>query len=144
MKTKKSKIKKPSVTKEKKKAWAVFSQYIRRKYADTFGMVKCVTCGIVKHYKEMHAGHYIDGRNNTILYDEMLVHPQCFHCNSKHMGCLAGNKVAYTVFMIEKYGLTIQGVKALDNLKHNSKPMKAYEHQEIYKKYSELNAQLTN
>ncbi len=132
------KIKLPSVSKAKKKAWEVFSQYIRRKYADVNGNCQCVTCNIIKPYKELHAGHFIDGRNNTVLYDERLVHPQCFHCNSKLPGCLGGNKVAYTLFMAKKYCLSMDQIAELQSLYFTSKPMKAYEHMEVFTKYTKL------
>lgn len=131
------KVKKPSVKLARKKAWAVFSRYIRLKYSDFEGFCKCVTCGISKSYKEMHAGHFIDGRNNTVLYDERLVHPQCFHCNSKQPGCLSGNKVAYTVFMMKTYGYTPGQIEEFQGLYHTSKPMKAFEHDEIRRIYED-------
>lgn len=131
------KRKKSDLKKAKEKAWAVFSQYIRRKYADSEGNCKCVTCDTTKHWKELHAGHFIDGRNNSVLYNEQLVHPQCFHCNSKMPGCLGGNKVAYTIFMATKYCLTIEEIEKLHNLYFTAKPMKAFEHDEIREKYED-------
>lgn len=122
----------------KKKACAEFSRYIRLKYADNNGNNHCVTCGVVKHYKEMQAGHFVDGRNSTVLFDEMLVHPQCFHCNSKHMGCLSGNKLKYTAFMMDKYKLTIEQVVELDNLKFKVKKMTDADYEEVYQKYKSL------
>ena len=81
-------------------AWGLFSQYIRRKYADENGFVKCVTCGVVRHWKDrMQAGHFVDSRNNSVLFSEELVFPQCVSCNLFKKG----NKVAYTLFMLEKH-----------------------------------------
>ena len=77
----------------KKETWKLFSLYIRLKYADDNGYVSCCTCGIKKHYKEMQAGHFIAGRNNSILFEEKCVHPQCGRCNVyKH-----GNTVEYFI-----------------------------------------------
>src|SRR3990167_9020671 len=67
----------------KDRAWAAFSRYIRMKYANKSGMVECITCHTFKHWKEMQAGHFVDGRNNTVLFDERLVHPQCLTKESK-------------------------------------------------------------
>ena len=125
-----------TATAAKNKAWAVFSRYIRLKYANEFDIVVCVTCGVKKHYKEAHAGHFIDGRNNTVLYDERLVHPQCFHCNAKCPWCLGGNKVAYTIFMSKKYSM--QEIEDFQNMYFTSKPMKAWEHLEVFEKYTKL------
>lgn len=135
-----SKPKEPNLKLAKKKAWGVFSQYIRLKNADVNDLVCCVTCFTKKHWKEIHAGHFIDGRNNTVLYDERLVHPQCFHCNSKMPGCLGGNKVPYTIFMSKKY--TMKEIEEFQGLYFNSKPMKAWEHLEIFSKYTKLFNQL--
>ena len=119
----------------KAKAWKAFSLFIRISNADSNGIVKCVTCNISKHWKEVHAGHYVDGRNNTVLFNEKLVHPQCFHCNSKLAGCLAGNKIKYTFFMKEKYGYTIEELNEIDNSKFHVKKYTISELQEIEEKY---------
>ena len=128
----------------KEKAWKYFSLYIRLKNADSDGNVKCVTCNVRKSYKEMHAGHFIDGRNNSVLYDEKLVHPQCFHCNSKMPGCLGGNKVAYTLFMINEKGYSLEQIEEFQNLYFTSRPMKEYEHKEIEEKYKQKIKELSN
>ena len=57
----------------------------------------CVTCGSVC---DPHAGHFIQGRRHSILFNLTNVHRQCEHCNL-HLG---GNLIAYTRFMQEKYG----------------------------------------
>lgn len=74
----------------KKKAWDSFSAYIRAR--DN----KCVTCG----GEVQQAGHFIDGRNNAVLFQEFGVHGQCYHCN---VG-LKGNKIQYWLFMEREYG----------------------------------------
>lgn len=84
----------------KKKVWKVFSQYIRKKDADKNGYAICVTCGRNKYWKELQAGHFIPGRHNAILFDERLVHPQCYHCNI----LLSGNSRNYDAFMRKRYG----------------------------------------
>jgi len=127
------KTKKSKKQKLKEDAWSLFSLYIRLKYADRNGYVTCVTCGTTKHYKEMQAGHFIDSRNNSVLFNEMLVHPQCYSCNCiKH-----GNKVAYTVFMMGRYDLTMIQVEELDNLKFKVSKWKAGEVQEIHDVYKQ-------
>lgn len=127
-------MKKSPLRKAKDKAWSVFSKYIRFKYADKDGYCQCVTCGVIKHWKEIHAGHFIDGRNNSVLFDERLVHPQCFHCNSKRPGCLNGNKVAYTLFMLKK-GHTSSDIAVFEGLKHKVKKMRIADFKDIEDKY---------
>ena len=65
----------------KDKAWSLFSRYIRIKYADSAGQCTCVTCGVVKHWKEMQAGHAVSGRGGFVLFNEAIVRPQCYGCN---------------------------------------------------------------
>ena len=65
-----------------KKAWEWFSRYIRLKTADSSGMVKCFTCGRVKHWKEMDAGHYkSQGHHKKLKFFEPNVRCQCTRCN---------------------------------------------------------------
>ena len=101
----------------KDKAWDACSEYIRRKFA-VDGYTTCVTCGVTKPWKEMQAGHYVDGRNNTVLFMEEIIYPQCFSCN---MG-KKGNKIKYTAFMMRK-GYTMDELDTLDNLKFGIKKM---------------------
>jgi len=121
--------KRPSKRILKDKAWKAFSAYIRQKYADFSGFVACVTCGIKKNWKEMQAGHFIDGRMNAILFEEDCVHPQCYSCNCmKH-----GNKVLYYKFMIKKYGQDL--IDKLIHLSKQTKLMTEEDYQNIYDKY---------
>lgn len=91
----------------KKKVWKVFSQYIRLRDAfKTVGNNRqclCITCGTVKDVTGIgciQAGHFIAGRHSAVLFNEDLVHAQCYHCN---VG-LKGNWVAYEEAMIGLYG----------------------------------------
>lgn len=120
----------------KKKAWQAFSAYIRQKYANQDGLVECVTCNVVKPWKEMQAGHFIDSRCNSVLYNERLVYPQCFKCNMKTPGCLAGNKVKYTLFMLNT-GHTKEWIENAENLKNKQVRMTAADHKEIFELYRE-------
>ena len=120
----------------KKKAWAEFSKYIRLKSVLKDGVAFCFTCSSVFHWKELQAGHFIDGRKNAVLYDEEIVHPQCQTCNIWKRG----NKDAYTPRMIEKYGL--KKVKEMWARKEKIVQMKYYDHEIIYLKYKQLNEKL--
>jgi len=107
------KTKSKSVSQLKKEADATFSQYIRQKYADPHtGLVSCVTCGIMKPWKEMQAGHYESRGNNFLRYDERNVHVQCYGCNVARKG----NYPAYATFMVRTYGTDI-----LETLREESK-----------------------
>jgi 5-methylcytosine-specific restriction endonuclease McrA len=89
-----------TVPRQKKLTWKTFSEYIRKRDADWKGDCTCVTCGTVKPIKEMQAGHFIQGRHNSILFDERNVHAQCYSCNVMKYG----NSLKYYRFMESKYG----------------------------------------
>jgi hypothetical protein len=114
----------------KKKVWAIFSTYIRLKYAN-HGYVHCVTCGKGDHYKAMQAGHWIPGRHNAVLFDERNVHPQCYHCN---IG-LKGNPIVYYHFMERTYGKKV--MKELEQKDKEIKQFKLYELEALYDIYKE-------
>ena len=60
---------------------AIFSQYIRLKYADSNGIVRCYTCNIAKHWTLMQCGHFAKRGNLLLRYDERNCRPQCQGCN---------------------------------------------------------------
>lgn len=75
------KRKSQSLSSLKKKLDKVFSKYIRQKYADKNGMVKCYTCSTVKHWKEIQNGHWIPRNNLATRFSEDNCRPQCVACN---------------------------------------------------------------
>lgn len=119
-----------TVSKAKKKAWSAFSKWVRQSAADAYGLVKCVTCPAVLPVEMMQAGHFIPGRKNAILYHEQGVHPQCYACNI----ILKGNPRKYDQFMRQKYGQRV--IDELDRLADTTVQMKAFEHMEIFDKYT--------
>ena len=70
----------------------VFSQWVRRKDADHRGYVECFTCGGVKHWKMMDAGHFQSRAKYSTRWmydpDEGMVNimPQCRRCNAFRSG----------------------------------------------------------
>ena len=90
-----------SVSVLKSKLWKIVSEYIRQKYADSDGFVKCTTCNTKKHWKEQQAGHFVpSGASSYLRYTETNIHPQCFHCNIN----LGSNPIEYREYMIKTYG----------------------------------------
>jgi hypothetical protein len=59
----------------------VFSIYIRTKYADDNGIVKCYTCPYRDHYKKLQNGHLVSRYFTATRYDERNCRPQCMTCN---------------------------------------------------------------
>lgn len=124
---KKKKLK--SISSLKKKAWKNFSQFIRTKGMDRFGRNVCVTCHKVLPWKSLQAGHFIDGRCNSILFEEMGVHPQCLVCNIFKKG----NKIEYYDFMLKKYGQ--EKIDYLRKLAEVTMQFRRADLEEIIKKY---------
>ncbi len=96
--------KEPTITTLKKKLWKIFSIYIRmRDCLETTGTTtrgKCCTCGKVYDFANLQAGHFIPGREDSILFDPACVHAQCYRCNVKR----SGEWVKYFRFMEKKHG----------------------------------------
>lgn len=89
--------KKPvSISKLKKKADAVFSQFIRIRDKG-----KCYTCGLQKHWKEMQNGHFVPRQYLSLRYDETNCHCQCYACNMLYNG----QPSAYAKRLEEDYGV---------------------------------------
>ena len=101
---KRTPIKRKSLSKIKKKAWDVFSRYIRmRDCLETTGCTSwglCITCGKRNHFKLLQAGHFVAGRHNAGLFSERGVHAQCYNCNIN----LRGNTLEYRRQIIKLYG----------------------------------------
>lgn len=120
----------------KQKLWKVFSEYIRQKYADDDGYVACISCGVVKHWKELHAGHYIPkSLGLNIYFAEKNVHPQCAGCNMfRH-----GNLAPYALALKKKYGEGI--LEELDAMRHQTRKIPEFEYLEMIQKYKQLTIQ---
>ena len=72
--------KKPSRKTLVKKLDAVFSEYIRRRYAKN-DIAECVTCGKKDHWKKLQAGHFMSRKHYSTRWDERNVEVQCNACN---------------------------------------------------------------
>lgn len=97
----KNSLKHKKVSTLKNKAWKLCSEYTRRKYADKNGLVKCITCGTIGHWRTMQASHLVAGRGNSILFDERGIYPACMRCNIFK----GGNLLMYMKFLENKLGV---------------------------------------
>ena len=80
-------VKKKTIGWWKKKAWAVFSAWIRKRDKGI-----CFTCDRFCEGSGYHAGHYIPRSLSSYLYfDERNVSGQCYRCNIH----LSGNADEY-------------------------------------------------
>lgn len=98
------KVKQKSIRKLKKKAWDIFSEYIRKRDCLlTTGSIEygeCITCDNQFEYSQLQAGHFVSGRHNANLFSERGVHAQCKRCN-----CIEhGRPLEYRRQIIKLYG----------------------------------------
>jgi len=120
-------VKIPKLSTVKNKADKIFSEYIRRKNATSFGMCQCVSCGSWHAISECDAGHYISRNHMATRYDERNVHPQCRRCNRFQNGNMSG----YSLYMLKHYGETI--LLELNKLQHTVKKFQVEELQDMIK-----------
>lgn len=128
----------------KKEAWKAFSIYIRTRDCLRFsgdpGLGKCVTCQRAYNFKQLQAGHFIQGRMNSVLFDERLVYSQCVGCNGNPPMGKGGNYVEYYVFMLEEWGqIKIDEFRAL---KYKSVKYKDFDYIRIKEEYEAKTVQL--
>lgn len=71
-----------------KKLDTVFSEYIRKKYADKLGYVKCYTCNKKAYWKGegIQNGHFISRASRALRWSEDNCRPQCYGCNVGRYG----------------------------------------------------------
>lgn len=113
-----------------KKAWGVWSKWIRQKDADWQGNTCCFTCSVTKPYKEMDAGHFYHG---VLDFEEKNIHPQCTKCNR----FLHGNLAEYARRLVDVYGPgVLKELKAMIGRRGNR--YSTAELQEIIERYARL------
>jgi hypothetical protein len=78
----------------------VFSKYIRLRFADENGIVKCFTSGKIMHWKQSQAGHFISRRHLATRWDEVNVQVQSVAENVFNQG----NAPAFAEKIKEVYG----------------------------------------
>lgn len=117
-----------SKSREVKKLDAVFSQYVRKFHADKYGLCTCITCGVQREVKSMHAGHFMSRSCYSTRWlhvpEEGLVNvlPQCPKCN------------LYDSNQNYKYGLALDakyGKGTAERIYNMSKETKKYSLQDI-------------
>lgn len=113
----------------KRKFDAVFSEYIRRRHADEFNAATCVTCGTVRHWKDLQCGHYVSRAHMGTRFDEENCNVQCCACNVFKKG----NLDEYALYLIETYGDGVLG--RLHKKKLAGRKIRAAEYQELIEEY---------
>jgi hypothetical protein len=81
-----------------------YSTWLRMSAADDQGIVRCVTCGTLHHWKEITVGHYVSRARISVRWDIRNTAPQCVKCNSYNGG---------EQFLMRKHLVAIHGEKAI-------------------------------
>lgn len=115
------KIKHKSTKTLHKKAWVLMSKFVRQRDKGI-----CITCGIMKPWKEQQAGHYI---HNKLDFDFTNINCQCVRCNK----WLHGNTGVYAEVLIKRHG-----IKKIDALRKKSEKVKKYSIGELEQIINEL------
>lgn len=132
-------MKQKSLSLLKKKLWKLKSEFNRHKDADEYGMVKCISCSTVKHWKEFDAGHFRPGSIGLATWiEDNNIHCQCFYCNK----VLQGNAIPYEKALIKKYGQ--EEVDRIYALKGISLKLYRSDYEELIESYSQKIKELPN
>ena len=90
-----------TISKLKKELDKWFSLFIRLRDATDEGMVQCITCGKVAHYKiGMQNGHFQSRKHLTTRWDLKNCQVQCVGCNMFK----AGEQYKFSIALDGKYG----------------------------------------
>ena len=124
--TRPRKVRQPSKSTIKRRAWDAFSKFIRtRDCLFTTGTIergRCITCGEEFPFKSLQAGHFIPGRHNANLFSEKGTHAQCRACNIWNHG----KPLEYRRAIIDLYGKGYDEV-----LEREAKEIKKYTPQDL-------------
>lgn len=126
--------------KAKDKAWNAFSIYIRTRDCLRFTGDKdegmCITCKRSYPFKKLQAGHFIDGRGNSVLFDERQVYSQCYGCNVGRGGAY----VEYFVWMEKEWGREM--IDEFRAMKKDITQYKTFHFVELEQKFKEKTREL--
>ena len=87
--------------KSENSVWNIFSKFIRARDANWQGYCKCISCSVMKNWKEMDSGHFIPkGSDYALKFNEINNNAQCTSCNRYK----SGNLISYRFGLVNKYG----------------------------------------
>ena len=96
-----------------KKLDAIFSKYIRRRFAEN-DISECYTCGKTDHWKNLQCGHFMSRRFYSTRWDDKNCQVQCKGCNVFRYG----EQFKFSVHLNKEYG---EGTAEM--LEYNSKQL---------------------
>jgi len=118
-----------TISKLKKELDKIFSLYIRLRKATPQGMTTCFTCGTQKHYKKMHAGHFMSRKHLSTRWNEDNVQVQCPKCN------LFGQGEQYTFGKLLDVRIDEGTADNLEQLARSTTKIMRHEYEDMIKEY---------
>lgn len=127
-------MRKKSAKTLKLEAWRAFARYIKARDAQENGFCSCITCGKVMVWdsKDVHAGHFVGGRGNAVLFDEEVVSSQCVFCNLFR----SGEQAKYALALKKRFGYTDEQIEELLNRRHKIVKYKPSDYARISEEYN--------
>ena len=123
-----------SIAKEVDKVAKDLQRLVRMKAADKDGFCRCVSCGVLKHWKEMDGGHFISRSKLATKLETTNVHPQCKRCN--------GFSTSTTVLDYRDYMVEMYGKEWVEWLRKESQKIKKWTRPELLELHLEIKEQL--
>ena len=123
-----------SIAKEVDKVAKDLQRLVRMKAADKDGFCRCVSCGVLKHWKEMDGGHFISRSKLATKLETTNVHPQCKRCN--------GFSTSTTVLDYRDYMVEMYGKEWVEWLRKESQKIKKWTRHELLELHLEIKEQL--
>lgn len=114
-----------------KKLDTIFSLFIRLRDSDSGGYCRCISCGSVHFWKDMHNGHFVNRGHMSTRFDEKNCNAQCMKCNMFD----EGNNIGYIKGLIRKYGIRV--IEELELKKHSLCSLSTFEYEILIKHYSD-------
>jgi hypothetical protein len=114
----------------------ILQKLVRVQSADDNGYCQCVSCGVVKHWKEMQGGHFISRSKTATKITRENVHTQCRRCNAWPDSTTV---LSYRDYMIERYGEDF-----VENLREESGKLKKWTREELNLIKENLKKELKN
>ena len=108
----------------------VFALYVRLRDVMPNGYGKCISCGRIKHFKDLDCGHFYSRVHRSVRWDEDNAHAECSYCNRMS----ADHLIAYQTNLIRKIGMgrfEVLGARA-----HQTKKWSDFELEALIKHYT--------
>jgi DNA-directed RNA polymerase subunit N (RpoN/RPB10) len=99
----------------------LFSEYVRLRDSDQYGMIRCISCGKRVKWQYADAGHFVSRKHMSLRFDNNNVNSQCVDCNRFK----SGNFKKYKRGLIIKHGRFI--IDYLENKKNEIRQFTDFE-----------------